>query len=283
MVVPLEPDDQPPPGVGAGQPDRACRRPRCPSWRTAPCRPRAPPRRPCGPPRSPVSYGSAEAGPELGDRARDGLGHSRVPVAEDHRAQAEQVVDVLVAVDVAQPRPGPSAMNGGYGFQPNFTVRALLPGATGNVPAGLGEQLAGTPCPVPVPLIEGSLVQDRRLPSLSLATPLRTIRQPPTPLDGQTCRGASSQHVVDRPQLKHLSRVCLEITKRGSRFTQCEKHGRTALITYSRSLRSKHCVFAAALVRLCHNTRVRLRARLWHGPRNVRSRCRRAERKFLDR
>ena len=36
-----------------------------------------------------------------------------------------------MAVDVAQPGAGARAMNGGYGSQPNFTVRALLPAPPG--------------------------------------------------------------------------------------------------------------------------------------------------------
>ena len=50
-------------------------------------------------------------------------------------------------------------MNGGYGFQPNLTVRALLPAPPGMYAAGLVEQLARSMCPVPVPLVKGSLVE----------------------------------------------------------------------------------------------------------------------------
>src|SRR5260221_10823318 len=48
----------------------------------------------------------AEAGAIYLDRIGDRRGHYRVPVTKDHRAEAEQVVHELVAVHVADPRPG---------------------------------------------------------------------------------------------------------------------------------------------------------------------------------
>jgi hypothetical protein len=44
--------------------------------------------------------GQAKAGAVLGNSVGDGLRHDGVSVSKDHRTKAQQVVDVLVAVDV---------------------------------------------------------------------------------------------------------------------------------------------------------------------------------------
>lgn len=50
--------------------------------------------------------GQSETGSALCDRLLDRRRHHRMTVAEDHGAQAEQIVDVGVAVDVAKARAG---------------------------------------------------------------------------------------------------------------------------------------------------------------------------------
>ena len=107
MVVPLEAEHDPASGVGAGQPDRGADGLAAgvgePHHLDAGHR---------------VDHllggldlqlvGQPEAGSEVADRVTDRLGDDRVPVSEDHRPEAEQVVDVLRAVHV--PQPGAAAL-----------------------------------------------------------------------------------------------------------------------------------------------------------------------------
>ena len=86
-----------------------------------------------------------EAGAEVGDGRGHGAGDGRVPVAEDHRPQAEQVVDVGVPVDVAQPRAAALGHERGIRLPPELDGPGAAAGAAGDVPAGLVEERVGAP------------------------------------------------------------------------------------------------------------------------------------------
>ena len=62
--------------------------------------------------------GQPETGSEIVDRLRDSGCHDRMPVAEDHRAQPEEIVDVGVAVDVGEPGPSALRHEQGVGLPP---------------------------------------------------------------------------------------------------------------------------------------------------------------------
>src|SRR6266851_2734053 len=84
----------------------------------------------------------AEAGAIYLDRIGDRRGHYRVPVTEDHRAEAEQVVHELVAVHVADPRPGAAGHERRVWLPTEFHGPGAAARAARNNCAGLREQLA---------------------------------------------------------------------------------------------------------------------------------------------
>src|SRR5580700_8007916 len=172
--MPLEADDQPAAGVRAGQPDGGADDLAAgvgepdqldPRYRLGDLAGRL----------DLQLIRQAEAGAELADSGRDGLGHGRVPVAQDHRAQPEQVVDVGMPVDVADPGAETLGQERGVRLPAELDGARAAAGAPGNVAAGLGEQLARTRCPGPVTLVEGPLVQGGGSRSLAGNAELGTI------------------------------------------------------------------------------------------------------------
>ena len=81
----------------------------------------------------------AEAGAVCLDRVGDRRGHCRVPVTEDHRAEAEQIIHELVAVHVADPRPGAVGDEGRVWLPAEFHGPGAAPRAARNNCAGLLE------------------------------------------------------------------------------------------------------------------------------------------------
>ena len=102
MVHAFEPKDLPPPGERAGEPDRGADRLGTGAREAHHVDPGNRVRDPSR--RARLQLGrQAEHGAGVFDRADDGSGHRRRPVAEQHRPQSEEVVDVLVAVSVGDP------------------------------------------------------------------------------------------------------------------------------------------------------------------------------------
>src|SRR5258708_4965721 len=103
VVVALEPDHQPAPGVRAGDPDGAAHglaaRDGEPDHVDARHGSNA-----LAPRLNLERVWQPEARAVLGDRGSHRSRHDRVPVAQDHRSEPEQVVHVLVAVRVVNPR-----------------------------------------------------------------------------------------------------------------------------------------------------------------------------------
>ena len=153
VVVPLEPDDQPAAGVGAGEPDG-------------------------GADHLAAGVGEAHhldagdgvddlggglhlqlvgqprAGPELGDGPGHRLGDDGVAVPEDHRAEAEQVIDVGVAVDVGDPGAGAAGDERRVWLPAELHRPRAAARTAGHDLAGVGEQLRRPPGPLGVTLVK---------------------------------------------------------------------------------------------------------------------------------
>src|SRR5260221_12870803 len=143
----LEPDHQPAPGIRAGDPDGAAHGLAA---------------RVGEPDHVDARYGiddltcrldlqriwQSGAGSVLSDRGHHGSGHDRMPVAQDHRPEPEQVVHVLVAVRVVDPRARAVGHEWRIRHPPELRGFRPAPRPTGDDLAGLLEELPRTarPC-----------------------------------------------------------------------------------------------------------------------------------------